>query len=758
MWTAFREKIQTGERIIMQIIQWILSHKKIVFIYIPLVIIISFALYAGYIYIKWQSDRVSALEKLSKYKELIDKTEEMKKGYPYSRNEIDVNAKAVNIPTRIYDRNGEIIGEFFEEKREIVPFDYIPEWIVKGVIASEDRDFYNHRGISWTGIMRAFTKNIVSLSIMQGGSTITQQLAKVLFTDMERSIKRKIYEAYCAMEIEKLYDKQDILSMYLNLIYFGNGSYGVESTAKMFFGKSVRELDIVECAMIVATISNPGIYSPLSNINNSLSKTKRILKSLAEAGYLKEEKIDPLFNAFLKKWGVVFDESNKVKQTNIGSFIYSSYRINIAPFFNERVRRELVLRFGEDAVKKGGLSVWTTLDAKNQIIANNSIKHGIASQREYFLKKAAQGKNSEKYVKIANDIEGALISINPYTGEILAYVGGYEFNATNQNDNVYQSFRQPGSSIKPLVYAAAMESKKITPSTVFEDKKITFKGDYTPQNYDNKYYGHVIARQALIKSLNTVAVMILDRIGYDKVFSYVQKGLLLSDGEFDKRFSKTLSFALGSYEISPIESVTLHSLLVNGGNFIIPYGIKFVKDYNGNVVWDNESDIHSKIALYREKTGAIIDPVAGRVTISMLEGIHEPDASVNWLLRKYGINFPCAGKTGTTSNYSDAWFVGYTSELVTAVWVGNKSGLISLGEGRSASGVAAPIWAEYISYVFRDSPPPPFQTPAENITSETICLDSGEVAGKNGECPKTAIQYYYSGTEPGKFCHIHIKN
>jgi len=192
---------------------------------------------------------------------------------------------------------------FFEEKREIVPFDYIPEWIVKGVIASEDRDFYSHRGISWTGIMRAFAKNIVSLSIMQGGSTITQQLAKVLFTDMERSIKRKIYEAYCAMEIEKLYDKQDILSMYLNLIYFGNGSYGVESTAKMFFGKSVRELDIVECAMIVATISNPGIYSPLSNINNSLSKTKRILKSLAEAGYLKEEKIDPLFNAFFKKMG-----------------------------------------------------------------------------------------------------------------------------------------------------------------------------------------------------------------------------------------------------------------------------------------------------------------------------------------------------------------------------------------------------------------------------------------------------------------------
>lgn len=743
----------------MPIFRWIFSHKKISFVYIPLTAVMLLLLYSGYVYTEWKSDRTQALDRLARYKQLIDRTEEMKKGYPYSQNEIDINAKAVDIPTRIYDRNGVIIGEFFEQKREIVPFDYIPDWLVKGVISSEDRDFYNHKGISFIGIFRAMVKNVLSFGVVQGGSTITQQLAKCLFTDMERNLKRKIYEAYCAREIESLYDKQDILSMYLNLIYFGNGSYGVESTAKMFFGKSVRELDVVECSMIVATISNPGYYSPLMNINNSVSKTKRILYSLNDAGYLNENKIEPLYKEFIKKWEVEFNDNKTVIRSKIGSFIYSSYRINLSPFFNEKIRRELVERFGEDAVKKGGLSVYTTIDAAKQEAAVKSLRNGIQLQRDYHHKTSSRLKSASAAEKgKAEDIEGALISLNPHTGEILSYVGGFDFTTTNQNDNIYQGRRQPGSSIKPLVYAAAVETKTITPSTIFTDKPITFKNGYTPQNYGNKYYGNVSARTALIKSLNTIAVQILDKTGYDKVFSYIQKALSLSDSEMEKRFGETLSFGLGAYEISPLESAVLNSLLVNGGNFIIPFGIKNVKDYNGNIIWDNEKEIVEKVTAERGKTGLIMDPVAGRVTISMLEGINESDSSVNWLLKKYSINFPCAGKTGTTSNYYDAWFVGYNSRMVTSVWLGNKSGSISLGEGRSAAGIAAPVWAEYISSVYRNEAPEPFNSSIENLTSETICLDSGEVAGKNGECGRTAVQFYYAGTEPGKFCHIHVKN
>jgi membrane carboxypeptidase/penicillin-binding protein len=293
-------------RTVMQIFNWILNHKKLLFLYLPLLIAVTAILYSIFIYTQWLSDKQKSLEKLAKYKTLIDRTEEMKKGYPYTRNEVELGAKVVDIPTRIYDRNNQIIGEFFEEKREIVPFDFIPDSLVNGVIASEDRDFYKHKGISYSGIIRAFVKNILHLHVVQGGSTLTQQLAKVLFTDMERSLKRKIYETYCALEIEKLYDKEDILSMYLNLIYFGNGSYGVESTAKMFFGKTVKDLDPAESMMIVAAISNPSIYSPLTSLNNSLNKTKRILESYSEAGYLKKEQINLIFNEFKKKWGVVY--------------------------------------------------------------------------------------------------------------------------------------------------------------------------------------------------------------------------------------------------------------------------------------------------------------------------------------------------------------------------------------------------------------------------------------------------------------------
>lgn len=411
----------------MNLVKWIIARWKIFFIYIPLGILLAVMLYSGYIYYQWLSQKEIALQRLSGYKLLIDRTEEIKKGYPYTRSEVEVGAKVVDIPTRIFDRNNEIIGEFFEEKREIVPFDYIPESLVNAVIASEDRDFYNHKGISYQGIFRAFVKNIINFRVVQGGSTITQQLAKVLFTDMERNLRRKIYEAYCAVEIEKLYDKQDILSMYLNLIYFGNGAYGVESTSKMFFGTSVRDLDIAESAMIVATISNPLIYSPLSNLRNSVNKTRRILLSLSEAGYIDEKDVDPIFKSFVKKWDIrERSEDNKVT-SRIGSFLYSTYRINRAPFFNESIRRLLVDRFGDEAVKKGGLSVYTTIDASSQEYALKSLRNGISAQREYHISRASRIRNKDSAAAEeakSREIEGGLVSINPHTGEIISYAGG----------------------------------------------------------------------------------------------------------------------------------------------------------------------------------------------------------------------------------------------------------------------------------------------------------------------------------------------
>ncbi|MCU0846151.1 MAG: transglycosylase domain-containing protein, partial [Spirochaetes bacterium] len=705
------------------VIRWIFEHKKLVFIYIPLLVMVLLAAYTGVVYLGWLSDREKALDRLFRYKRLIDHTEELREGYAYRSADIDLKAKVVDIPTRIYDRNDEIIGEFFEQKREIVPYSYMPRMLVNAVMASEDRDFYRHRGISYQGILRAFAVNLTRLRVVQGGSTITQQLAKVLFTDMERRLKRKIYEAFCALEIEKRYDKQDILSMYLNLIYFGNGAYGVESTAKMFFGISVRELNETECAMIVGVISNPLYYSPISNLNNSVNKTRRIMKSLVDAGYLKQEVAEAQFRRFLDKWDVVFDAEGKATSSLIGSFIMSTYRVNRAPMFNELIRRELAAKFGEDVVKRGGLTVYTTIDAAKQDIAQKALQEGVLSQREYHLRRAEKFKGSKKAEAErdnASSIEGALVSLDPYTGEILTHVGGYSFSSQNQMDHVTQIRRQPGSSFKPIIYVAAIEARDITPSSIIIDEKTVFGKNYAPRNYDGKYLGPVTVRDALAKSINIVAVKVIEKTGYGTVFRIIRQGLDLSEGELSQRFMKTPSIALGAYELSPLENCTLHALLVNGGNFIRPYGVRYVKDYNGNIVWNNEEEVISAVREKRERLGKIIDPAACAVTVSMLKGVFEQGGTAEHVMKSRKFSFPVSGKTGTSSNYSDAWFLGYTADMVTAVWVGNRKGAISLGEGRAGGVISAGVWGAFAAGVYRESRPGDFTVPEDGLTRQSI--------------------------------------
>lgn len=747
-------------RFIRMIFSFVWNRKKLFFIYLPVGISVAIVSYVLIIYLGWLGNRDAALERLARYKKLIDRTEEMRKGYAYSYSDVDLNAKVVDIPTRIYDRNNEIIGEFFEQKREIVPYDFIPQAIVKGVVASEDRDFYKHDGLNYKGIFRAFVTNLVHLRVVQGGSTITQQLGKVLFTDMERSLRRKIFEAFCAIEIEKHYDKQDIFSMYLNLIYFGNGAYGVESASKMYFGKPVNELNEVECAVIVATISSPRIYSPISNLKNSIRKTRRILKSMVDAGFTKKARADYQYKKFLNKWDVKFDKEGVAVSSLIGTFMHSSYRINRAPFFNEQVRRLLVGRFGESVVKKGGLSVYTTIDGPRQDIALTALRKGIEKQRNFHLKRSKKIRNhirAKKEEEKIKNIEGALIALDPYSGEIISYVGGSKFSASNQNDHVSQIRRQPGSSFKPLIYASAIADKDITPATVMVDEKVTFKGGYKPRNYTRKYVGNIIIREALRKSVNVVAVKVLDKTGYGTILEAVEKALDLSGSERRKRFGKTLSLALGTYEISPLENAVLHSLLINGGKFIKPYGIRQVKDYSGNVVWNPEEGILKEIRDKQARYGTILDPKAAAVTIAMLRGVFEKGGTAYYAAKYHKIPFQIAGKTGTSTNYNDAWFVGYTSKLVSAVWIGNKQGAISLGPGRAGGSVSAPVWTEFIAKAYRDESVPDFTIPDKGISREDICIESGLVAIE-GKCKKVIKnQLFLEGSEPGDYCNIHDK-
>lgn len=741
-------------------LDFVFGCKRVVFIYIPILAAVLLCIYIVIIYASWQSNRSAAMLKLAKYKQLIDRTEEIRAGASLSGADSLLSAKVVDIPTRIYDRNGEVIGEFFDQKREIVPLSYIPNALVNGVVASEDRDFYTHKGVNPMGIFRAFLVNITHFHIVQGGSTVTQQLAKVLFTDMDRSIKRKIYEIFCAREIERNYDKSDIMTMYLNLIYFGNGSYGVESTAKMYYGKSVRDLNEAECAMIVATISNPLIYSPLNNLTNSLRKTKRIMRSLVDAKFMTQARADYQYKQFLDKWDVRYNSKNEPESSLIGGFLYSNYRINRAPFFNEMIRQELGSRFGDEVVKKGGLSVYTTIDAQKQDLALNALRDGIKRQRQYHIDAASAMRNPEKAnaEKLkAENIEGGFISINPFTGEIIAYDGGYTFSVQNLLDHVSRIRRQPGSSFKPLLYCAAFEKKDITPSTVFLDEKTTFPGNYTPQNYDGGYNGNVTIHTALCRSLNIVSVKVLQKTGYDLLSDYLSKGLDLDSIETGRRFGKTLSLALGTYELSPLEAVQLNSMLVNGGVFVRPWGIRQVKDYEGNIVWNSEEDERKFIDSKRSEYGQIVDPAAAAVTINILKGVLKEGGTAYGAASSYGINFPAAGKTGTSTDYNDAWFIGYTSDSVSSVWIGNNKGAISLGSGRTGGSVAAPVWAQYASAAYRDHPPADFTFPEEGVVKQTICIESGLVPRAKGLCPKTADdELFIEGTEPGNYCTLHL--
>ena len=750
--------MKPGDRALFQS-GWVRDHWKLLFIGLPSFFAFLLALYILSVYYTWQGDREMALNKLARYKELIDRTEELKKGSVFTSREIDLASKVVDIPSRIYDRNGEIIGEFFEEKREIVPYDYIPRGLSRGVIASEDREFEHHRGVNPKGIFRALAVNLMYMRVAQGGSTITQQLSKVLFTDMERNMKRKIYEVFCALEIEKRYDKLDILSMYLNLIYFGNGAYGVESASRMFFGKSVRELDDVECAMIVGTISNPRVYSPLENLDNSVRKTRRILTSLSEVKYITPEKAEARYREFLKRWDVRFDPSGKAASSLIGTFSSSVYRVNRAPFFNERIRRLLVDKWGEDVLKKGGLSVYTTIDAVRQDAALRALRAGVVSQREYHMKTAAgirDAKLSEEERLKAAAIEGALVSLDPSTGEVIAYVGGYEFSSRSQLDCVERIMRQPGSSFKPLVYAAALWNHAITPSTVMVDEKTSFGEDYSPENYGETFSGNIIMREALRRSVNVIAVKVLMASGYDRLMSVIQGGLNLSSGDMERRFGQTPSLALGTYELSPMENAVLHSMLVNGGLFLMPYGIRNIRDYNGNIVLDREAEIRAKMD-ERRAEGRIMDPAAAAVTVSMLRGVFEKGGTAYGSLSGRTLPFQIAGKTGTSTNFNDAWFVGYTSNLVTAVWIGNREGAISLGRGHTGGALAAPVWTAYTEEIYRNAPPPDFPLPENGLSRERICLLTGLVAGPDNNCPDVAEQLYLSGTEPGDYCSIHRK-
>lgn len=715
-----------------------------------------------------------------------------------------------DITTRIYDKNGILISELFTEKREIVPFDQIPKNLINAFVSIEDNEFYDHWGINPKGIVRAFFVNIFAGGVKQGGSTITQQLAKILLTSRERSLYRKIKEAFIALMIESKYSKDEILNLYLNQIFLGHGAYGVEAASKIYFQKNVKDLNLAECALIATLPSSPNQLSPIRHPKIAISRHKLILGKMVEMGYIT---VDEAEKAFLGFWPDYLNYIGDISPT-LNTW---STRIDKAPWFTEYIRRELVKKYGEEMVFTGGLSVYTTLDVNKQMAGQRILKDALDRQsvvsgglsfnnEEYmvnnfsdeislasfilninsFNKKGSAENNKlnnhlrsevieeleginylagldtisdflDKYKSTYTDdrelqrVEGCIISINQHNGYIEAMIGGGEFSSINQLNRTMQSKRQPGSSIKPLLYAAAIESGKFTAASSVLDSPIVYLdtegGDWLPENYEGEYNGFMRLRNALEKSVNVVSIRIADTIGMDMVMNYYAKLLKMNDSEKKARIPRNLSIALGSLEVSPFEITRAYAIIANGGRDVIPYAIRYIKDRDGKIIENREQEVNDIIA-EKTKSGSIqiIRPATAQVMISLMQSvISSGTAKAAYPGR------PVAGKTGTTNNWKDAWFIGFTSDLSTGLWIGYDKLGLSLGVGQAAAGIAAPVWGNYMREALRNDPVSGFPVYA-GLTQMTVCANSGLLPGPS--CKSTISEVFIPEFLPDKICDI----
>lgn len=736
--------------------------------------------YFGIIFFRWQGQQDEVLGKLVTYKKQLD---HLRRNLPIEEMPGEVNVGAVAIPSRVYDKNRKLIGEFYTERRSLITLDKLPVYVPKALIASEDREFYEHEGINYSAIMRAFFVNLLKLRFAQGGSTLTQQLAKVLFTNQEKTLSRKIFEYFCAREIEQHYTKEQILEMYLNLVYMGNGNYGIESASQFFFGKSAANITVAEAAMLIGLLPSPNGYSPVNRLDRSLQRQDIVLKVMVEEQYINERQKTAALKQFYDTWSVRenpaykkesastdeddkenddSESDNKKKKavsgkylSSIGDFPDRSYRINRAPFFLDHIRQLLLKKFSNDEITRGGLRVYTTLDYHRQKYARTQIKARIEDQKNHYEKiiknLIKQGKldQVQKLKEAYDKTNGVFITIEPASGYILTMVGGAEFSSKNQFNRALLAKRQVGSTMKPFVYYLALSKGLITAATKVADTPLKV-GKHTFNNYDYKHLGEIPAREALRRSRNIPAVRLLQQVGIDDLRQLIADILDKPFHQISKQIPREIGIVLGTPSFTPLELAQMYATLVNRGIRVKPRDLLRVENADGKILWQDEGP---------EPETRVMKEDAAFLTLTLLQGVFEHMGTAGWVGRlrdkKEGyLNFDIAGKTGTTSDYKDVWFAGVTSDEVSVVWVGNDLNT-TLGRGRAGGSVCAPAWINYIQAVRSDNPPAPFAEKFDtgNMTRQSYCRDQGCVPRDENSCKNIVKdQYFISGTEPGEFC------
>jgi len=602
--------------------------------------------------------------------------------------------------TKLLSEEGELLGEFFVEKRVPVKLDEIPPYLRQAVVATEDRRFYEHAGLDWRGIGRAIIKDIRAGRFKEGGSTITQQLAKVLFLTPEKTISRKLQEALLALQIERRYRKDEILALYLNQIYLGGGAYGVEAAANIYFGKHVWELDLGECALIAGLPRGPTRYSPLVNPDKALSRRTIVLKNLRDTGYITAEQYEQ-----------VLEEPLQLSSPSSAG--------NTAPYFVSFIRPRLEEILGENRLYRGGLTIQTTLKERWQRVAEQALEKGLVALER---RQPSEDEEGEKP-------QGAVVVLDTSTGMIRAMVGGRDFESSQFN-RATQAYRQPGSAFKPVIYAYALE-KGYTQADRIWDAPVSYPqagGElWEPHNYSGRFEGEITLRKGLEISQNIVTIKLLERLGPSPVVDFAHH---LGIGSV---LRANLSLALGTSEVTLVELASVYQAFADGGIWVEPSGIVEVLDHTGRSLW--ETTPASRLVLSQESAYILTDMLRGVIQ----RGTGRAASYLPWAL---------AGKTGTTEKSKDALFVGYSPTLVTAVWVGKDSG-DSLGEKETGARAALPIWREVMSNLLRDQAEDEFERPG-TVTKIRMDVRSGLRA--NGGCDDVVEAAFIKGTEPTEYC------
>jgi penicillin-binding protein 1A len=715
------------------------------------------------------------------------------------------------IITELFSNDGEVIGRFWKEKRIVVSLDQVPKHLINAFVAAEDGGFFEHKGVDFLGICRAFIKNQLAGERKQGASTITQQVARLmLLKSMEKIYKRKAREALLSIQIEKAFSKERILFLYLNEIYLGSGAYGVEVAARTYFDKSASELNLAESAMLAGVYAAPSRYSPINDFRAAKMRQRYALNQMVEEGFITEaQKVEALETPLV----IGADEENTFKKS---------------PCFSEHIRRYLEQEYGRDLLYGGGLKVYTTMNLGMQEKAREALEKGLLEldKREGYrgpvrtlLPEEIEAFNEEAEEKLRLDppeiglivqgvveevddqnnqatitigresgllplsemewarrpdpevayyditvksvgkvlkrgdvilcrvtekaeppyrwllsleqepeAQGAVLAMEVGTGRVKAMVGGRDFYLSQFNRAI-QSRRQPGSAFKPVIYSAALDSG-MTPATLILDTPYVSAMDpeevWRPKNYSDTFYGPTLFRTGLILSRNVITVKILKSIGVNKVIDYARRMGIESE------LAPDLSLALGSSGLSLQEITTAYSVFANGGLLVKPYFIDRIEDRRGMILEENQPSFKEAIP---EDTAYVMT--------DLLKGVI--NEGTGWRAR--ALNRPAAGKTGTTNDLRDAWFIGYTTRLVTGVWVGYDDRR-PMGKGETGSRAASPVWLYFMSETLEDRPVEDFIAP-ESVVFANIDAEKGLLASPYSE--ETVFQSFKEGTEPKEY-------